>query len=88
MIYSVRGIPGGEENGVRGYMLTYVIAYIRVSVVGLMLVFIIIYVVYLYSIIYIYVYKHCNIFVFIIYLCIQLCNLNIEHLVYQYLYMY
>ena len=26
-----RAIPGGEENGVRGYMLTYVIAYIRVS---------------------------------------------------------
>ena len=26
-----RGIPGGEENGQRGYMLTYVIAYLRVS---------------------------------------------------------
>jgi alkyldihydroxyacetonephosphate synthase len=25
------GIPGGEENGKRGYMLTFVIAYIRVS---------------------------------------------------------
>ena len=25
-----RGMPGGEENGQRGYMLTYVIAYIRV----------------------------------------------------------
>ena len=24
-----RGIPGGEDNGKRGYMLTYVIAYIR-----------------------------------------------------------
>lgn len=23
------GIPGGEDNGRRGYMLTYVIAYIR-----------------------------------------------------------
>ena len=27
-----RGIPGGEENGKKGYMLTFVIAYIRVSV--------------------------------------------------------
>ena len=26
-----RGIPGGEENGKKGYMLTFVIAYIRVS---------------------------------------------------------
>ena len=25
-----RGMPGGEENGQRGYMLTYVIAYLRV----------------------------------------------------------
>ena len=25
------GLPGGEENGQRGYMLTFVIAYIRVS---------------------------------------------------------
>lgn len=24
------GMPGGEENGQRGYMLTYVIAYLRV----------------------------------------------------------
>jgi len=26
-----QGIPGGEENGKKGYMLTFVIAYIRVS---------------------------------------------------------
>ena len=26
-----RGLPGGEENGMRGYMLTFVIAYLRVS---------------------------------------------------------
>jgi len=25
-----RGMPGGEENGQRGYMLTFVIAYLRV----------------------------------------------------------
>ena len=25
------GIPGGEENGERGYLLTFVIAYVRVS---------------------------------------------------------
>ena len=29
--YNFRGIPGGEENGLNGYMLTFVIAYIRVS---------------------------------------------------------
>jgi alkyldihydroxyacetonephosphate synthase len=27
------GMPGGEVNGERGYMLTFVIAYIRVSIV-------------------------------------------------------
>ena len=26
-----RGLPAGAENGERGYMLTFVIAYIRVS---------------------------------------------------------
>ena len=25
-----RGIPGGEENGKKGYVLTFVVAYIRV----------------------------------------------------------
>jgi hypothetical protein len=34
-IYSIAlkfgGIPAGETNGMRGYMLTFVIAYIRVS---------------------------------------------------------
>ena len=28
----VSGMPGGEENGQRGYMLTYVIAYLRVRI--------------------------------------------------------
>jgi hypothetical protein len=32
------GIPGGEANGERGYMLTFVIAYIRVSAVLLFLI--------------------------------------------------
>jgi alkyldihydroxyacetonephosphate synthase len=31
------GIPAGEANGERGYMLTFVIAYIRVSTVLLCL---------------------------------------------------
>ncbi len=31
------GLPGGEENGMRGYMLTFVIAYLRVSVCDLFL---------------------------------------------------
>ena len=31
VIIMCRGIPGGEENGKKGYMLTFVIAYIRVS---------------------------------------------------------
>jgi hypothetical protein len=31
------GIPAGERNGERGYMLTFVIAYIRVSKVQLSL---------------------------------------------------
>ena len=30
VIIMCRGIPGGEENGKKGYMLTFVIAYIRV----------------------------------------------------------
>ena len=30
VIIMYRGIPGGEENGKKGYMLTFVIAYIRV----------------------------------------------------------
>lgn len=30
-LVSFRGIPGGEENGRRGYLLTFAIAYMRVS---------------------------------------------------------
>ena len=29
--FALSGIPGGEENGRRGYAMTFVIAYIRVS---------------------------------------------------------
>ena len=32
LLYTNSGIPGGEENGRRGYQLTFVIAYIRVSI--------------------------------------------------------
>lgn len=33
MFAILRGLPGGADNGERGYMLTFVIAYIRVSIV-------------------------------------------------------
>ena len=32
IIINCRGIPGGEENGRRGYAMTFVIAYVRVSI--------------------------------------------------------
>ena len=32
LIIMDRGIPGGEENGKKGYVLTFVVAYIRVCV--------------------------------------------------------
>ena len=36
-VYANRGIPGGEENGERGYMLTFAIAYLRVCFASILL---------------------------------------------------